>query len=92
MYFSIFYRSEFDVTPFVEIITPLSSALMKSVQILNLMLLREQLMLVMWLAAFLINLLPRSLFIGIITCLHDGPLVVIFSLGLGLSFILLMIF
>jgi len=49
-------------------------------------------MLVTWLAAFLTNLLPRSLFIGMMTCLYDRHLVVIFSLGLGLSFILLMIF
>ena len=59
---------------------------------LDLMLLRAWLMLMIWAAKSLMNLLPRSLFPWTMTCLHDGPLVVILSLGLGLLFELLMTF
>ena len=43
-------------------------------------------MLVMWNTESLMNLLPSSLFIRTMTCLHEEPFVVILSLGLGLSF------
>ena len=40
----------------------------------------------------LVKLLPRLLFIGTMTCLCEGPFIVILSLGLGLSFKPLTIF
>ena len=47
-------------------------------------------MLVMWDTESLMNLLPSSLFMGTMTCLCEGPFIVILSLGL--SFELLMTF
>ena len=83
-YFSIFWRSEFAATLFVDMMMPLLSAHIKSVQMLDLMLLRAQLILITYEDESLINLLPRSQLIGTITCLQDKPLVVMLSLGLAL--------
>ena len=86
IYFSISCKSEFDTILLVEIITLLLSVYIKSAQTLDLIFLRAQLMLVTWDIESLINLLPSSLFMGTMTCLHEGPFIVILSLGLGLSF------
>ena len=76
----------------VEIIIPLLSAQIKSAQVLDLILLRVRLMLITWEDKSLVNLLPRSLDIGTMTCLQEGPLVVILILGFSLSFELVMTF
>ena len=83
-YFSISWRLEFVATLFVDMMMPLSSVQIKSVQMLDLMLLRAQLILITYEDESLINLLPRSQLIGTITCLQDKPLVVMLSLGLAL--------
>ena len=63
---------------------PLLSVQIKSVQMLDLMLLRAQLILITCEDKFLINLLPRLQLMGIITCFQDRPLVVMLSLSLAL--------
>ena len=63
---------------------PLLSVQIKSVQMLDLMLLRAQLILITYEDEFLINLLLRSQLMGIITCFQDRPLVVILSLSSAL--------
>ena len=49
-------------------------------------------MLITCMLEFLVNFLLRLLLIGTITCLRDGPFVVILILGLGLELELLMTF
>ena len=63
---------------------PLLSVQIKSVQMLDLMLLRAQLILIIYEDEFLINLLLRSQLMGIITCFQDRPLVVMLSLSSAL--------
>ena len=63
---------------------PLLSVQIKSVQMLDLMLLRAQLILITYEDEFLINLLLRSQLMGIITCFQDRPLVVMLSLSSAL--------
>ena len=79
-------------TLFVDMMMPLLSAQIKSVQILDLMLLRAWLILITCEDKSLINLLPRSQLMETITCFQDRPLVVMLSLGLALSLEPLMTF
>ena len=71
---------------------PLLSVLIKLAQMLDLMLLKAQLILMTCEDESLINLLPRSQLMGMITCFRNGPLVVMLSLGLALSLEPLMTF
>jgi len=83
---------EFAATLFVDMMMPLLSAQIKSAQMLDLMLLRAQLILITCEDKSLINLLPRSQLMRMITCLRDRLLVVMLSLSLALSLELLMTF
>ena len=71
---------------------PLSSTQIKSTIILELIPLRAQLMLITCMLESLMNFLLRLLLIGMITCLWDGPFMVILILGLGLELESLMTF
>ena len=82
-YFSIFWRLEFAATLFVDMMMSLMSLLsaqIKSAQMLDLMLLRARLILITYEDKSLINLLPRSQLMGMITCLQDRLLVVMLVL------------
>ena len=91
-YFSISRRSEFEATLLVVMMIPLLSEMIKSAQMLDLMFFRTWLMLIMWDAESLVNFLPSLLDIRTMTCLCEGPLVVILILGFSLSFFSLMTF
>ena len=71
---------------------PLSSTQIKSTIVLELIPLRAQLMLITCMLESSMNFLLRLLLIGIITCLWDGPFMVILILGLGLELESLMTF
>ena len=71
---------------------PLSSTQIKSTIILELIPLRAHLMLITCMLESLMNFLLRLLLIGMITCLRDGPFVVILILGLDLELEPLMTF
>ena len=92
IYLSISWRSEPDKILLVIITIPLSSTQMKSANMLDLIALRAQLILVTYEFESLINSLAISLFIGMITCFCDKPLVVMVILSLVLLFDLLMTF
>ena len=92
IYFSIFCRSEFKEILLVVITIPLFSTQIKSTIVFELIPLRAQLMLMTCILESLINFLLRSMLIGTMTCLREGPFVVILILGLGLLLGLLMIF
>jgi len=68
-YFLISWRSEFVAILFVDMIMPLLSIQIQSAQMLDLILLRAQLILITCEDKSLINLLPRSQLMGTITCL-----------------------
>ena len=73
----------------VIITIPLSSTQIKSAIVLDLIALRAQLILTMCELAFLMNSLAMSLLIGMITCFHKKPLVIMEILNLALLFELL---
>ena len=91
-YFSISYKSEFKEMLLVVMTIPLSSTQIKSTIILELIPLRAHLMLITCMLESLMNFLLRLLLIGMITCLRDGPFVVILILGLDLELEPLMTF
>ena len=91
-YFSISWRFEPDTTLLVIKTISLSSTCMKLANVLDLIALRAQLMLAICEFDSLMNSLAMSLLIGMITCFHDRPLVVMVILSLVLLFGLLMTF
>ena len=78
-------RSEACETLLVTILIPTRSDRMKFTETSDFMFLRFLLRLATWMAKFFINLTLLSLLIGKITCLHEGPLVVILMWCLGLE-------
>ena len=68
----------------VVMTTPLFLMQIKSAIMSDLMFFNTLLMLVTYVLESFMNLLALSRFIGAITCLLDGPLVVIFSFSLDL--------
>ena len=64
-------------TLFTTTMRPLKSDLMKSAMTSDLMPFKVRLMLITWLPAVVMNILALSLPMGMMICLHDGPLVVI---------------
>ena len=81
---SISWRSEGLATLLVKIIMHLSSSLMKSAMMFDFMLFKALLILITWVLASFIYFLVLLVFIGIMTCLREGPLVVMLMHGLGL--------
>ena len=92
MYFLISCKSALEETLLVVMTIPLFSAWMKLAIVLDQMLLRAQLMLTTCMLESLMNFLLRLLFISMMTCLWEGPFMVILIFSLGLLFKLLMTF
>ena len=85
-YCSIAWRSNRLVILLVVMMISLLSMWIKLAMLLDLIFLRILLMFMMWVLESLIKPVALLLLIGTITCLHNGFLVVIFSLGLGLPY------
>ena len=92
IYFLIFCKSEGKEILLVVMTVPLSSVQMKSAIMFDKIFLRAQFILIMCMLKSLRNLFTSLLFIGMITCLHEGPFVVMLILGLGLPLSLFMTF
>ena len=73
----IIWRSDCRETLLVTTVMLRESEWMKSTKISDFAFFKDLLMLVMWVAEFLMNLALLSLLIGIITCFLEGPFVII---------------
>ena len=91
IYFSIVWKSNRLAILLVVMIIPLLSIQIKSAITFNLIFFRALLMFMIWVLKSLMKLLMLLMFMRMMTCFCDGPLVVMLIFGFGFS-VLLMIF